>query len=85
MQANIMKKNNIINPLKETSVYVTARGETLKEVIKRLMIHSVSNNQLKVGGILGREKKRRQCSLSPKYRPGKQTGNSLVVILQDKR
>lgn len=46
MQDCEVKQTNILNPLKETSVYVTTRVETLKEVKKWLMIHSMSNNQL---------------------------------------
>lgn len=45
------------------------------------MIHSESNNQLKVDGILGIEKKRGQCHLSLEYSPGQLSGNNLEVIL----
>ena len=49
---------------------------------KWLMIHTVSNNRLKVDGILGRGV---AAVYHPKRRPGQQTGNNLVVILWDKR
>ena len=80
-----MLSKNTLNPLHETSVYAPSTVENLIEGKKWLMNHSVSNKQLNVNEILGREKKRRQCCLSTKYRPGQRTGNNLVVILQDKR
>lgn len=50
---------------------------------KWLIIHLERNNQLDANGIPGRERERRQCCLSPKYKPcqsnWKQPGSDLTI------